>query len=46
MIGIGKAKTNLSIIQMILFGILAGVFIGFGLELATMVTYDMRNILE
>ncbi len=45
MIGIGKAKTSLSVIQMIILGILAGVFIGFGSELATMATYDMGKFL-
>ncbi len=44
-IGVGKAKTSLSVMQMIILGILAGVFIGFGSELATMVTYDMSKFL-
>ena len=45
MIGVGKAKTSLSVIQMIILGILAGAFIGFGSELATMVSYDMSKFL-
>ena len=44
-IGVGKAKTSLSVIQMIILGILAGAFIGFGSELATMVSYDMSKFL-
>jgi len=44
-IGVGKAKTSLSIMKMIILGILAGVFIGFGAELATMVTFDMGKFL-
>jgi len=42
---IGKAKANLSISRMILLGILAGAFIGFGSELATITTYDMPKYL-
>ncbi len=38
--GIGKAKTSLSWVQMMILGILAGAFIGFGSELATMVSFD------
>jgi formate/nitrite transporter len=45
MIGVGKAKTSLTVIQMIILGILAGAFIGFGSELATMVSYDMSKFL-
>ena len=37
---IGQKKTNLSWFQMIVLGILAGAFIGFGSELATIVSYD------
>lgn len=44
-IGVGKAKTNLSVMQMIILGILAGAFIGFGSELATMVSFDMSKFL-
>jgi formate/nitrite transporter FocA (FNT family) len=44
-VGVGKAKTSLSVIQMIILGILAGAFIGFGSELATMVSYDMSKFL-
>jgi len=42
-IGVGKAKTNLSVMQMIILGILAGVFIGFGSELATMISCNCRS---
>jgi len=45
MIGVGKAKTNLSVIQMIILGILAGAFIGFGSELAIMVSFDMGKFM-
>jgi len=45
MIAIGKAKANLSISRMLLLGILAGAFIGFGSELATITTYDMPKYL-
>jgi len=45
MIAIGKAKVSLSISRMILLGILAGAFIGFGSELATITTYDMPKYL-
>ena len=45
MIAIGKAKANLSISRMLLLGILAGAFIGFGSELATIITYDMPKYL-
>jgi len=45
MVGVSKAKVNLSISRMILLGILAGAFIGFGSELATIATYDMPKYL-
>jgi len=45
MIAIGKAKVSLSINRMLLLGILAGAFIGFGSELATITTYDMPKYL-
>ncbi|GAI85269.1 unnamed protein product, partial [marine sediment metagenome] len=45
MVRIGEAKANLSISRMLLLGILAGVFIGFGSELATITTYDMPKYL-
>jgi len=45
MIALGKAKANLSISRMLLLGILAGAFIGFGSELATIITYDMPKYL-
>jgi len=38
--GIGKIKTSLSWTQMMILGILAGAFIGFGSELATIVSFD------
>ncbi len=44
-IGVGKAKTSLSVMQMVILGILAGAFIGFGSELATMVSFDMSKFL-
>jgi len=44
-VGVGKAKASLSVMQMIILGILAGAFIGFGSELATMVSYDMSKFL-
>lgn len=37
---IGKAKAGLSLVKMIILGILAGAYISFGAQLATMVTYD------
>lgn len=37
---IGQTKTNLSWSKMIILGILAGAYIAFGAQLATMVTYD------
>lgn len=37
---IGKTKADLPWIKMVILGILAGVYIGFGAQLATMVTYD------
>ncbi|MBA7551957.1 putative formate transporter 1 [subsurface metagenome] len=45
MIGMGKAKSNLSISRMLLLGILAGAFIGIGSQLAVMVTFDMQKYL-
>ncbi len=45
MIAIGKTKANLSISRMLLLGILAGAFIGFGSELATITCYDMPKYL-
>lgn len=44
-IEVGKAKTNLSVMQMVILGVLAGVFIGFGSELATMVSFDVSKFL-
>lgn len=43
MIALGKAKANLSIPRMLLLGILAGAFISFGSQLATITTYDMSK---
>jgi formate/nitrite transporter len=37
---VGQKKTNLSWFQMMILGILAGAFIGFGSELAIMVSFD------
>jgi formate/nitrite transporter len=37
---IGQTKANLSWFKMIVLGILAGAYIGFGAELATIATYD------
>ncbi|MBA7583817.1 putative formate transporter 1 [subsurface metagenome] len=45
MIGIGKAKTNLSVFRMILLGILAGAYIGIGSQLAIVTTFDMPKYL-
>jgi len=45
MIALGKAKANLPISHMLLLGILAGSFIGFGSELATIITHDMPKYL-
>lgn len=42
---IGKAKTDLSIFRMLILGVLAGVFIAFGSQLAIMITYDMPKYL-
>ncbi|GAB4113174.1 MAG: formate/nitrite transporter family protein [Candidatus Caldatribacteriota bacterium] len=42
--GVSKAKTSLPLLNMIVLGILAGVFIGFGGQLATMVSFDMEKI--
>lgn len=42
--GVSKAKTSLPLLNMIILGILAGVFIGFGGQLATMVSFDMEKI--
>lgn len=44
-IEVGKAKTSLSVMQMVILGVLAGVFIGFGSELATMVSFDLSEFL-
>ncbi len=42
---VSNAKTNLPVINMIILGILAGVFIGVGGQLAAMVTFDMEGFL-
>lgn len=42
---IGKSKSDLSVFRMLLLGILAGVYIGFGSQLAIMVTFDMQKYL-
>jgi len=41
---IGQKKTNLSWTQMMILGILAGAFIGFGSELATIVSFLLLNM--
>lgn len=40
---IGKDKAELPILPMLLLGMLAGVYIGFGAELCTMVTHDLSK---
>ena len=42
---ISKNKSELQILPMLLLGILAGVYIGFGAELYTMVTHDLPKYL-
>lgn len=42
---ISKNKSELQILPMLLLGILAGVYIGFGAELCTMVTHDLSKYL-
>ncbi|MGA1980525.1 MAG: formate/nitrite transporter family protein [Sedimentisphaerales bacterium] len=42
---IGKNKSELPILPMLLLGMLAGVYIGFGAELCTMVTHDLPKYL-
>ncbi len=42
---IGKKKLELSILPMVMLGMLAGVYIGFGAELCTMVTHDLSKYL-
>jgi formate/nitrite transporter len=42
---IGKNKSELQILPMLLLGMLAGVYIGFGAELCTMVTHDLSKYL-
>ncbi len=44
-IEIGKKKSQLHLFPMILLGMLAGVYIGFGAELCTMVTHDLSKYL-
>jgi len=39
----GQAKVELSLLQVLILGILAGIYIGFGAELSTIVTYDMSE---
>ena len=38
-------KTNESVLRLSVLGILAGVYIGFGAQLATMVTHDLAGLL-
>ncbi len=42
---IGKNKSELRTLPMLLLGMLAGVYIGFGAELCTMVTHDLSKYL-
>jgi len=42
---IGKKKSELPILPMVMLGMLAGVYIGFGCELCTMVTHDLSKYL-
>ena len=44
-IGVGKAKGSLPFLKMLLLGILAGAYIGFGAELCTMVLTGTQNTL-
>ena len=43
--GIGKAKSTLSIGKLLILGILAGAYIGFGANLATVVGHDAPKYL-
>src|SRR5690554_3810440 len=43
--GIGKAKATNSSVNLIILGILAGVYIGFGAQLATLVTSDLAEFM-
>ncbi|GAI23136.1 unnamed protein product [marine sediment metagenome] len=38
---IGKKKSELSILNMLILAVLAGVYIGFGSALATLVSHDL-----
>jgi formate/nitrite transporter len=40
-----RTKAKLSWLQLLILGIFAGVYIGFGAELSTIVTYDMEQLL-
>ena len=42
---ISKRKSELPILPMVMLGMLAGVYIGFGAELSTMVTHDLSKYL-
>lgn len=44
-IEISKSKSELQMLPMLLLGMLAGVYIGFGAELCTMVTHDLSKYL-
>jgi formate/nitrite transporter len=44
-VGISKKKSELCILPTVLLGMLAGVYIGFGAELSTMVTHDLSKFL-
>ncbi|MDI6731223.1 MAG: formate/nitrite transporter family protein [Candidatus Margulisbacteria bacterium] len=43
LVTVGKKKCSLSFISIVLLGILAGAYIGFGAELMTMVTHDLAK---
>jgi formate/nitrite transporter len=42
-VAIGRSKSELRMLPMLLLGMLAGVYIGFGAELCTMVTHDLSK---
>ena len=45
-IGVGKAKGSLTIFKMLILGILAGAYIGFGAELSTMVLTGTQTTMD
>ncbi|MBI5078419.1 formate/nitrite transporter family protein, partial [Candidatus Saganbacteria bacterium] len=44
LLAVGKKKCTLNFLSVILLGILAGAYIGFGAELMTMVTHDLAKV--